>query len=332
MADPAQYTGDVDRKKIAEEIMAMVKNGLVTDFYDEEEALGEGAYGRVWVGVRSSDGERFAVKTIGGGDDGTLGTEVKVMLEANHPNLVKVHEIYRQAGSKEMHLVMDLVEPFEDLAQSDLFEYVVSIGPLDPKQCAQLVYQTADAIKYLNNFENAMHRDLKPENILLGSELFDRVRVTDYGLARVFTSGLGEAAVACTANVGSDGYQAPETMNKHGSQTMYSKQVDIWSLGCIAYICCAQAPPFGLGNSARLRDISQGKFKPMTGPKWKAVDPEMKNLIKAMLTVLPEKRITVDDLLKNEYLKKTAGIPTEPAEMEAALEADLARAAAAQKA
>ena len=110
---------------------------------------------------------------------------------------------------------MDLVEPYKDLAQSvsavsgrvlrrhsltltyadmqDLFEYVVNIGPLNPKQCAQvtlypcyiyssvflvvwvplrslltmivvrlqLVYQTADAIKYLNNFENAMHRDLK---------------------------------------------------------------------------------------------------------------------------------------------------------------------------
>ena len=42
-------------------------------------------------------------------------------------------------------------------------------------------------------------------------------------------------------------------------------------------------------------------------------------LVSTKLCLL-QKRITVDDLLKNEYLKKTAGIPTEPAEMEAALE------------
>ena len=41
------------------------------------------------------------------------------------------------------------MEPYDGLPQSDLFEYVVQKGVLNPHQAMQLLYQTASAIKYL---------------------------------------------------------------------------------------------------------------------------------------------------------------------------------------
>jgi len=311
----------------------MVKKQCVYDDFDEGEALGEGAYGKVWIGTRYDDGEKFAIKSIAGGDPNSMAREVKVMLEANHPNLIKMHAVYQEFEDDDLHLVMDIVEPLPGLAQSDLFEYVINRGCLTTEQNCKLLYQTASALAYLNEFENCIHRDLKPENILLGVELFDRIRVTDYGLARIFMGGLGAENRQATANVGSDGYQAPETMISKSTSVsrsasgkamvMYSKQVDIWSLGVIMYICCAQKPPFGLGGAARLKDITAGKYAPMTGPKWAKVPPELKDLVKRMLVLDPERRITVDEILANDFVKRHAGVPTDEAAMEAALEANL---------
>merc|ERR1712093_467821 len=95
---------------------------------------------------------------------------------------------------------------------------------LPTENTCKLVYQTAAALKYLNESENCIHRDLKPENILIGPERFDRIRVTDYGLSRIFPEGQMSESKAATANVGSDGYQEPENMNKYGELTMYGVQ------------------------------------------------------------------------------------------------------------
>jgi len=319
-----KYTAAKDDEAISAEVMSKIKAEDVYDFYDNEDELGEGAYGKVWKGINYDSEEAFAIKTIfDSGAEAQLGREVKVMLEANHPNLVKMHEVYQLPGG-ELHLVMDLVEPVDDLAQSDLFEWIMTYGALNTTDTSKLVYQTALSLKYLNESEGCIHRDLKPENILLGPEKFERIRVTDYGLARIFPEGIqASEAKAATANVGSDGYQAPETMNEYGDQTFYGVQCDIFSLGVITYIVCSATPPFGLGPGARRADIKAGKFKPMTGSKWDKVAPELKGLIQGMLKPKPEERITVDDILADAFLKKHAGIPDSPAAMEAALEANL---------
>ena len=46
----------------------------VYDDFDEGDALGEGAYGKVWIGTRFDDGEKFAIKSIAGGDPNSVLT------------------------------------------------------------------------------------------------------------------------------------------------------------------------------------------------------------------------------------------------------------------
>ena len=51
---------------------------------------------------------------------------------------------------------MDLVEPVDNLNQSDLLEWVMDKGPLNTKHQCQLLYQTADSLSYLNTIHNTI--------------------------------------------------------------------------------------------------------------------------------------------------------------------------------
>ena len=103
----------------------------------------------------------------------------------------QVYEIYQQGSS--LHLVMDLIEPLPGLKQSDLFEWIVTKGPLNTVDACKLLYQSASAMKYLND-RMIIHRDLKPENILLAQG--GHVKLIDFGSgarARSLLSGLALA-------------------------------------------------------------------------------------------------------------------------------------------
>merc|ERR1711970_1211058 len=110
-------------------------------------------------------------------------------------------------------------------------------------------------------------------------------------------------------NVGTDGYNAPETISRSGGIGVYDKGVDVWSLGVIAYMCASGSPPFPLNNPAQAREQTlAGKFRPMDGPGakpvWAKVPAECKELIAKMLVVDPKERITMAEILKNPWLLK----------------------------
>ena len=176
---------------------------------------------------------------------------------------------------------------------------------------AKVVYQTADAIHFLNEKCHAFHRDLKPDNILVGKEGFDRIRVSDYGQARI-VSGDVEQTVAATMNVGTDGYNAPETISRSSNVGVYDKRIDVWSLGVMMYMCASGAPPFPLNDAAVARERTlKGQYNPMDGPDaksaWSKVPKDCKDLIKKMIVVDPAQRITMEEILKDPWLLKTAG-------------------------
>lgn len=335
----------------------------VFDYYDRvpNGGLGCGSFGSVWRAENYDTGKIMAIKTIRNPGDKSLGREIKVRaacthcdpwrnhlcaaldgaahrrphtllpqvaLEARHDNLLPVYEIYQQSPGAELHLVMDLVEPIPGLKQSDLFEWIVTPGKgaLNTEDACKVLYQTASALKYLNDHKS-IHRDLKPENMLIG-KAFDRIYVMDYGLARCFMDdSIGSLdVVEATANIGSGGYQAPETITV-GPRTQtatYGKACDVWSLGVILYICVRGKPPFGLGDTARKHDILKGKYSPMKDAKWNKVAPEFKELIDQMIgprAVDPRRRLTVEDILSNEWVLRNAKVDP----VQRALSDDLSR-------
>ena len=87
-----------------------------------------------------------------------LEQELLIMLEVDHPNIVKFYQTYRD--KKYYHLVMEFVKGKE------LFDFLIQIGKFSEADAAKVIKQILSAVKHLHD-KNIAHRDLKPENILI---------------------------------------------------------------------------------------------------------------------------------------------------------------------
>lgn len=78
--------------------------------------------------------------------------------------------------------------------------------------------------------------------------------------------------------------------------------MDIWSAGVITYILLGGYPPFYDESQARMfRKIKRGEFK-FHSPMWDSVSPEAKDLIKKLLVVDPNNRLTAKQVLQHEWV------------------------------
>jgi len=97
---------------------------------------------------------------------------------------------------------------------------------------------------------------------------------------------------------GTPGYVAPEVLNGEA----YTQAVDMWSLGVILYILLCGFPPFYHQNTNQLyKLIKKGEYS-FPDPYWTDISDSAKDLVKGLLTVSPQKRMTADQLLKHPWI------------------------------
>jgi tRNA A-37 threonylcarbamoyl transferase component Bud32 len=89
--------------------------------------------------------------------------------------------------------------------------------------------------------QGLVHRDIKPANILLENSI-QRVKITDFGLARVAAAG----PTAASALAGTPLYMSPE--QARGEPTDH--RTDLFSLGSVLYTLCAGRPAFRADTTA----------------------------------------------------------------------------------
>jgi serine/threonine-protein kinase len=145
-----------------------------------------------------------------------------------------------------------------------------------------------------------VHRDLKPENILLAMRLdgTTRVRLTDFGIARVLT---GPRLTTTGAVLGTPNYMAPEVIEGERA----APAADVYALGIILYELLAGRPPFDDGcDTAILLRHTRALARPVTG-----MPAGLWRVIKACLDRDPKRRPTAASLAcrLQELAVRTAG-------------------------
>ncbi|KAI1457319.1 Pkinase-domain-containing protein [Annulohypoxylon moriforme] len=212
----------------------------------------------------------------------TIEREVAIMKLINHPNIVKLYDIWE--NQQEIYIVLEYVEC------GDFYGYLDTHGRLPEPEAIFFIRQLASALEYVHSF-NICHRDLKPENILITKDR--QLKITDFGMSALHQSPRHRLKTSC----GSPHYAAPELV-RPGSYR--GDKADIWSLGVIFYASVIHALPFNDPNVQKLLGIvEKGNYDI---PSW--VSKDMREFIGCLLEMDPEKRLSAAEILQHPLVKK----------------------------
>jgi len=275
------------------------RTSQMTQKYKVKEKLGRGAFATVRRCIRKKDGCEFALKVVRkkGMEEynlKALESETKIMSIVEHPNIVRLYELYNTPNH--LHMIIDL------LAGGELFDRIVEQGTFTEYKSARIVSQIAEALNYLHE-KDIVHRDLKPENLLyqyaaddknVNEDDRDIIKLVDFGLAK-------QQDKALKTPCGSPAYVAPEVLKRQP----YSKEVDWWSLGVILYILLCGFPPFhDEENDLKklYKKIKGGQYS-FPSPYWDNISSDAKDLVSKLLTVNPKKRANYKEVVSHSWLK-----------------------------
>ena len=263
--------------------------------------LGSGVSGVVRLVTHKATGVKYAVKCLDLGLVDTedqlmqLREEIFIMCQLDHPNIVRLEEVYE--SHSEIYLVQELClggELFDRLDEQPDYHYTEA-------ECARLIKQMLCAVRYLHS-KGIIHRDLKLENFLFSSSAPDsELKMIDFGLSKHFQYGeIQQQAVGTPYTV------APEVI-----RGQYDERCDIWAIGVIAFLLLSGDPPFGgCGGPEPLmvvrQNILNGNFEYQPADIWDLVSDKAKQFINTLLVTNPKFRPTAVEAQKLDWLKEWA--------------------------
>ena len=254
--------------------------------------------------------------------------EILIMMNFSHPHIVKYNSVF-------VHKCQVVIEM--EFCISSLSNVIKKISkPFYIGQVKKIVRSIALGIKFLHDHD-IIHRDIKPGNIFIDENCV--VKIGDFGSARISPQQKKENEVEekkkgsgggkekkekrpLTPGVGTKWYKAPEIIfgGKH-----YDKSVDIWSFGCLmaemflleplfpgstdfeminlifSFIGFSKEddkvlkPQLHINFRERPKDIFENTFD--------TAEKDSIDLMSKMLVANPNKRITVEEILKHPFLK-----------------------------
>ena len=262
----------------------------VMDNKNNPRILGSGSYGQVYLcinrinkkyyAIKHMDKSRLhkALKTLAG-----IYTEIDLQSRISHPNIVQL--LYVQESKTAFDLVMECA------FYGSLFDFIRKNKCLSEEISFKYFIQVVNAIYFLHQ-NDLIHRDIKPENLLLYDN--NIVKLCDFGWC-VGLNG-GERGTFC----GTTEYMAPEMVN----QKVYSKEIDIWSLGVLLYEMLQGHSPF-IPNKQRFDEREVMENIKIHNLKFdKKVSDECKELICHLLDENRQSRYKIEDIFNSNFVKK----------------------------
>ena len=245
---------------------------------------------------QSSEGETKIIKKIDLTflDSHSIDTYIKIIrsvIKLNHCNIIRYFN-YKISTNKLLILMEDIGSDSKTLE-----EFIDESGRLPNETIVSIFTQLVSAIKYLHD-RKIVHRNICPDNIYIKETNTNQYMIKIGG----FTSSKAleyTKEMMKTYNYENIQYMAPEIQDGLES---YTNSVDIWSLGCILYELCTNKHCFMFKQKNYLQ-LAYSSDKPnisLGRPTW------LRELIKQMLSIMPNKRpttnqILVIDQIKNEF-------------------------------
>ncbi|KAF4074139.1 hypothetical protein AMELA_G00236090 [Ameiurus melas] len=258
--------------------------------------IGSGVCGEVKLAIERETCKKVALKTINKNDFPSVGTvtrnterEIEILKKIDHPCLIRTEDFYQTQDS--YYIVLEYVEGGE------LFSRIKAQKRLKERITKLYFFQMLKAVQYLHE-NGIIHRDLKPENVLLASHDDEcLIKITDFNQSKI----LEESSLMKTL-CGTPTFLAPEVFTADATGG-YTHAVDCWSLGVLLFICLGGYPPFNSESSSMsVRDqIISGHYC-FIRSQWESVSAQAKDLVKKLLVVDPNKRLSISEALQHSWL------------------------------
>jgi NIMA (never in mitosis gene a)-related kinase len=254
--------------------------------------LGEGSFGKAYLAECNTDNNKYVIKQItleGMSDEEKRDTfnEAIILKKLDHPNIIKFKEVFLQRKPKP---ALNIVTEFAD--GGDLNQKIEKRKklPFSEAQILDYITQICLALQHIHK-KKIIHRDLKSGNIFLMKSGI--VKLGDFGIAK----GLQSTWEKARTFVGTPYFLSPEII----SNKPYDAKSDIWALGVLLYELMTFKMPFNAVSLPLLSiKINRGVYKPPPS----TYSHEIRDLLKKCLTVDPEKRPSIDEILKLSLIKK----------------------------
>ena len=263
-----------------------MQNNFLSD-YILLQTIGKGTFSVVKLGLNKKTKEKVAIKIlkkkkiIHKTDKIRLEREISILKKLNHINVIKIHKI--NEDQEKYYIVMEYCE------NGELFNYIVDRQKLDENQSSYFFYQLINGLDYIHH-KNIVHRDLKPENLLLGKG--NILKIVDFGLSNYV-----DKEKLLSTPCGSPCYASPEMVCGNSYNGIL---IDIWSCGIIIYaMTCGYLPFEDYDNDILFKKIMDCKIE---YPKF--LSKNIVDIMKKILVVEPEKRITIPEIKKHPFYLK----------------------------
>jgi serine/threonine protein kinase len=235
--------------------------------------------------VQESTAKRFALKQLNPQRAQTPSErklfefEAKLGMELRHPNLIRVHEYFRDPIQP--YFIMDM---FPNSYHMKLPIARPSVYPMPVAQLHRIMEQTALALAYMHD-QGWIHRDVKPENVLVNKS--GEVRLIDYALAMKPFGGLKKLFGAKAPRQGTPSYMSPEQILRESPSPL----ADVYSFGITCYEMACGRPPFRANSQTELLNKHlKEKPAPLTAYN-REITPEFNDLILKMIVKKPADRL-----------------------------------------
>lgn len=262
--------------------------------YDFVNLLGRGCYGEVYRAVHNQTHQEVAVKIVAKSKLASqqklldlFKTEVRVMREISHPNILKCYDLLESTNNYYMILFYCNSGSLEDMIKRK--------GRLTEEESLFILKQILNGFAELNR-RNIMHRDIKTANIFLHDDL---IVIGDFGFAK-------DGVELASTKLGSPLNMAPEILMATGN-VRYTSKCDIWSIGIVFYTMLFGKIPWDVWDM----DSLKGKIVSFSGPNLPfhanyadSVSEESKNLLRKMLEPAHQKRIDWPNLFEHPIFRK----------------------------
>lgn len=242
------------------------------------DALGAGAFGRVYLVRDVSTEEYLALKVVDKNlvfrdrlhFESAVNERITLEMVNGHEFMCRLRYSFQTQAC--LYLVTDFYEG------GDLFSFLRNHhSEVTEAQAIRIIAEVVLALESMHD-KGIVYRDLKPENVLLDKE--GHVRLVDLGLAKVLSR---ENNYLTTTICGSLSYAAPEML----SEREYGLAFDMWTLGVFVYQVLTGDMPFDTEDRSRqdiLRDQQLGQI-PVNG-----LSEETFSLVRELLNPDPSRR------------------------------------------